>query len=180
MSLARKIPYPHNSILTWALLQSEMKNESPLESFSLVMICYIHLGLDEEEGKKERRKERKKKMLKNLLADTYTWRHPNLSEQKIQANHTSILQWCWVTVQIVGWVVKRYHALNATSTCRNLLGHNYKRYQGSEYKPLWEAVVGLVVAWCSNPVSGITSAWSALLSKQARNNENIPSLPRSL
>lgn len=76
------------------MFQSEMQNGPPLESFSLVMICDTHLGLDEEEGKKEEREEKSRKMLKNLLVDIYTWRHPNLSEQKtkIQANHNSTLQ----------------------------------------------------------------------------------------
>lgn len=35
-----------------------MQKESPLESFSLVMICGIDLGLDEEAGKKEDKKEK--------------------------------------------------------------------------------------------------------------------------
>lgn len=51
---------------------------------------------------------------------------------------------------------------------------------GGEYKSLREAAVGLAVAWCSNPVSGMTSAGSVLLSKQARNDEKILSFPRSL
>lgn len=64
-------------------------SEPPLESFSLVTVYDIHLGLDEEEGKKEEREEKSRKMLKNLLVNIYTLRHPNLSEQKkdIQAHH---------------------------------------------------------------------------------------------
>lgn len=70
-----------------------MQNGPPLESFSLVMICNIHLGLDEEEGKKGEREEKSRKMLKNLLVNIYRCRPPSLSEQKkVQANHNSTLQ----------------------------------------------------------------------------------------
>lgn len=49
------------------------------------------------------------------------------------------------------------------SHCGNFNMQEYNWPQGckiseGEYKPLREAAVGLAVAWCSNPVSAMTSA----------------------
>lgn len=72
--------------------------------------------------------------------------------------------------------VKRYHVL-----CGNFIMQESNQLPlsdipGGEYKPLQETAEG----WCSNPVSGMTSASSVLLSKQAGNNERTLSFPRSL
>lgn len=43
----------------------------------------------------------------------------------------------------------------------NMQEHNWPqlyKVPGGEYKALREAAMGLAVAWCSNPVSGMTSA----------------------